>query len=65
MNFLKFLLICSFLSSLQSSIFSTPLDDYVNQYDPHYEFKVVNYTYKGPGFTLYCLNMTSQKWLTG
>ena len=50
---------------LPITVSPTPLDDYVNQYDPHYEFKIVNYTYKGAGYTLYCLNMTSQKWLTG
>ena len=54
-----------FALNFQNFTSSTPLDDYVNQYDPNYGFKVVNYTYKGPGFTLYCLNMTSQKWLTG
>ena len=43
---------------------STPLDDYVNKYDPHYEWKMVNWTFKGDGYTMYCINMTSQKWLT-
>ena len=43
----------------------TPLDDYVNKYDPNYSFKVLDYVYKGDGYTLYCINMTSQKWLSG
>jgi hypothetical protein len=46
------------------NISSTPLDDYVNKYDPHYEFKVINWTYRGDGYTFFCINMTSQQWLT-
>jgi len=45
-------------------IHSTPLDDYVNTPDSHYEWKMVNWTFKGDGYTMYCINMTSQKWLT-
>lgn len=33
--------------------------------DPHYEFEVLNWTYKGNGYTFFCINMTSQQWLTG
>ena len=48
-----------------SLIDCTPLDDYVNKFDPNYHFEVLDWTYKGDGFTMYSLNMTSQKWLTG
>ena len=33
--------------------------------DSHYEFKVINWTYRGDGYTFYSINMTSQQWLTG
>ena len=65
MNLYSFILLTLFSLNCQNLVLSTPLDDYVNEYDPNYSFKVVNYTYKGPGFTLFCLNMTSQKWLNG
>ena len=58
-NIVLFLLFCV------HHVFLTPLDDYVNKFDPHYGFIVTNYTYKGAGFTLFCINMTSQKWLSG
>ncbi|XP_071108310.1 autocrine proliferation repressor protein A-like [Haliotis cracherodii] len=39
------------------------LEDYVNRYDPHYTYEVLkDHTYRGPDYTLYVLNMTSQKW---
>jgi hypothetical protein len=44
---------------------ATPLDDYVNQFDANYKFDVLDWSYKGEGYTLFCINMTSQKWLTG
>ncbi|XP_064605796.1 autocrine proliferation repressor protein A-like [Liolophura sinensis] len=48
------------LSSVSWSL-STPLDDYVNKPDPHYSYKLID-TFRGPDYTLYTLNMTSQKW---
>ena len=45
-----------------SNIIGTPLDDYVNQPDPHYGYTLLT-TYKEDGYTLYVLNFTSQKWL--
>ena len=43
----------------------TPLDDYVNAPDSHYSWKALEWTYKGEGYTMHLVNMTSQKWLTG
>lgn len=40
---------------------STPLDDYVNRPDPTYSYRLIN-QYRGPGYTLYNINMTSQTW---
>lgn len=44
------------------SIYCTPLDDYVNTPDPHYKYELLK-SYEMPGFNLYVLNLTSQKWL--
>ena len=43
---------------------STPLDDYVNRFDPNYSYEKIAEA-RGPGYTLYTINMTSQKWKTG
>jgi len=43
---------------------ATPLDDYVNRPDPNYRYDVID-QYRGPDYTLYTINMTSQKWKTG
>jgi hypothetical protein len=64
MKSLKLLFIFLILSLIPDDFLATPLDDYVNKFDPNYEFKIINYTFKGEGYTLYCLNMTSQKWLS-
>lgn len=42
----------------------TPLDDYVNTPDSHYTYKLIK-TYSQTGYTLFILNMTSQKWQDG
>ena len=42
----------------------TPLDDYVKAPDPHYNYTLLK-TYRIEGYTLYILNLTSQKWLDG
>ena len=39
----------------------TPLDAYVQAPDTHFHYELVQQT-KHPGFTLYLLQMTSQKW---
>lgn len=44
--------------------FTTPLDEYVALPDPSYTYYDTGNTIKGPGFTGYILNMTSQTWLT-
>ncbi len=43
---------------------ATPLDDYVFKPDDHYRYEIMR-TYKMDGYTLFALNMTSQKWLDG
>lgn len=55
------LLIVSFSVAL-TSVKSTPLDDYVNEPDPYYNYSLIA-TKKEVGFTAYILNMTSQKWM--
>lgn len=42
---------------------ATPLDDYVHREDPHYKYSEIG-SYRGPEYTMYTLNMTSQKWKT-
>ena len=44
--------------------YATPLDDYVNKYDPTYRYEDTGITVKGDGFTSYYINMTSQTWLS-
>lgn len=45
-----------------SSLYATPLDDYVNTPDPHYQYTLLQ-TYQLTGAKVYVFNMTSQKWL--
>ena len=47
---------------LTNGINSTPLDDYVNEPDPHYSYQLIQ-TYTEVGYKVYVLNMTSQKWM--
>jgi hypothetical protein len=42
----------------------TPLDDYVNQPDPAFSWKLIQ-TYPLSTSTVYILNMTSQQWFDG
>ncbi|XP_077980688.1 autocrine proliferation repressor protein A-like [Glandiceps talaboti] len=46
-------------------VISTPLDDYVNKPDAHYKYTILtDRTVRVPNsYTVYVLNMTSQKWL--
>ncbi|XP_078691621.1 autocrine proliferation repressor protein A-like isoform X1 [Branchiostoma floridae x Branchiostoma belcheri] len=56
-------LLCVFV--VAPGVLTTPLDDYVNKPDPHYSYhEVLEWRLKGPGYTMYLLNMTSQQWLT-
>jgi len=56
------------LSIIVASIISinngTPLDDYVNQPDPVFSWKLIE-TRPSSTYTLYILNMTSQQWFNG
>jgi hypothetical protein len=49
---------------VSNSCLATPLDDYVNTPDPMFSWKRLE-TYRLPTYTLYVLNMTSQKWGDG
>nr|KAG5691328.1 hypothetical protein BaRGS_014027 [Batillaria attramentaria] len=40
---------------------ASPLDDYVNRFDPTYNYTVIS-KFHGPNYTLYNINMTSQTW---
>ncbi|XP_061192028.1 autocrine proliferation repressor protein A-like [Saccostrea echinata] len=42
---------------------ATPLDDYVHRPDSYYKYTEIG-SYRGPEYTMYILNMTSQKWKT-
>ncbi|PVD24306.1 hypothetical protein C0Q70_14778 [Pomacea canaliculata] len=43
---------------------AAPLDDYVNRPDPFYSWTTLNWSSRGPTYTLFAINMTSQMWLT-
>ena len=64
MNVLCTVLVFALLS-LTKNCSSTPLDDYVNKYDPSYEFKDLEQSVKMKGYTVHFVNMTSQTWLSG
>lgn len=55
--------VISFLLASLAGAGSTPLDDYVNSFDPHYSYRFL-YSTEFPNFSLHTLNMTSQKWMT-
>ncbi|CAL1541762.1 unnamed protein product [Lymnaea stagnalis] len=57
------LLLLAVSASLLGQSSGTPLDDYVNTPDPHYNYKYLT-SFQGPNYSVYLLNMTSQKWLT-
>eukprot|EP00118_Oscarella_pearsei_P016366 m.155297 g.155297 ORF g.155297 m.155297 type:complete len:483 (+) comp38666_c0_seq1:42-1490(+) len=46
-----------------SSLLATPLDDYVQKPDPHYEYEEIWQPYLFDKIDIHYLNMTSQKWL--
>ena len=62
MRAIVFFIVVLYLASYKA--YCTPLDDYVNMPDPHYKYELIK-TYVMPGYKLYILNMTSQKWLDG
>ena len=58
-----------FYFSVFYTAFALPLDDYINKVDNHYTWYNTNVILEGRALNLhkwsgYCLNMTSQKWLT-
>lgn len=59
-NFISLVLI--FLLALTGNAFTTPLDDYVNEPDPHYNYTLIT-TQQEVDFKVYIINMTSQKWM--
>lgn len=56
------LFLCLILFVVYASSQATPLDDYVNTPDPHYNYELIQ-TYSQVGYKVYVLNMTSQKWM--
>ncbi len=58
-----FLLFVTIVSIVKIN-YATPLDDYVNKPDPAYSWKLIQ-TYPSSTYTVYVLNMTSQKWFDG
>ena len=58
-NYLAILLVL--VLGMAQLAFATALDDYVAAPDANYRYSLVN-TIKGPGFTSYVLDMTSQSW---
>ena len=57
--------LCSFvLIAVFHGTFQAALDDYVFREDPTYHFEEIGKE-SGPGYTLYVINMTSQKWKSG
>ena len=61
-NFVYFFKSIVFLPLFLSVLTASPLDDYVNQPDPHYSYKLLA-VYDNIGYKVVVLNMTSQKWL--
>jgi len=59
-----FALVVALSSLMMLTTTATPLDDYVNAPDSTYSWTKLDWEYKGPDFTLYVINMTSQKWMT-
>ncbi|RNA00194.1 autocrine proliferation repressor A-like [Brachionus plicatilis] len=57
----KFQIIFSLVLCLNSSIYSTPLDDYVNSKDDHYKYEILKVE-QFSDYKLFYINMTSQKW---
>ncbi len=64
MSFFGVSFIVLFVVVVWNSCLATPLDDYVNTPDPMFSWKRLE-TYRLPTYTLYILNMTSQKWGDG
>jgi len=57
--------LCSFvLFAVFHGTFQAALDDYVFREDPNYHFEEIGKE-SGPEYTLYVINMTSQKWKSG
>ena len=52
------------VATLRQTSDATPLDDYVNTPDSNFGWKRLQ-TYPYSTYTLYILNMTSQKWFDG
>ncbi|XP_070580927.1 autocrine proliferation repressor protein A-like [Ptychodera flava] len=57
--------ICAAIACALTCVLSTPLDDYVNRPDPHYKYEILSEKKVLENeYTVYIVNMTSQKWLT-
>jgi len=60
-NIYRKVLVFGMIASIINLNFGTPLDDYVNEPDPTFNWKLIQ-TYPSSTYALYILNMTSQKW---
>lgn len=63
MFFINIVSILAFAGVIDRAV-GAPLDDYVNTPDPNFSWKRLQ-TYPQTTYTLYVLNMTSQKWFDG
>jgi hypothetical protein len=62
--FFNFCCLILIILLVNNKCFSTPLDDYVRDDDPHFNWTLIR-TYEEPDYKLFVLNFTSQKWLDG
>jgi hypothetical protein len=60
----RIMLLFFIIASIINMNDGTPLDDYVNRPDPAFAWKVIQ-SYPSSTYTVYILNMTSQKWFNG
>jgi hypothetical protein len=60
----RIVLLSVLIASMISVNNGTPLDDYVNQPDPVFSWKLIQ-THPSSKYTLHILNMTSQQWFNG
>ncbi len=60
----RIVLLSVIIASMISINDGTPLDDYVNQPDPAFSWKLIQ-THPLSTSTVYILNMTSQHWFNG
>lgn len=60
----KLVFVIAIILIIDKTCISTPLDDYVRDDDPHFNWTLIK-TYDEPDYKMYVLNYTSQKWYDG